>query len=344
MIMKHYIGLDVSTKETNICIVDEDGKIVFEGKAKSDPGALTDLVRKRAPYAERIGFETGAMSSWLWHELKRVGLPVVCIDARHAKAALSVRMNKSDQNDARGLAELIRVGWYREVKVKSTESQAMRSILVARSRLVSIRRDLENQVRAMLKEYGLQFGRSIGSQFRRNVRELLAEDHVLRPVIEGLLAIHERVGAEQEKLDRQVRCLAREDAITRRLMTVPGVGVITALTFRHTIDDPSRFRSAAAVGAYLGLTPRRKQSGETDVNGRVSRWGDRLLRAYLYEAASVLMHRTQKWSTLKAWGMRLSKRIGMKKAKVAVARKIAVLLHCIWVDGTSFEWGKETKA
>jgi transposase len=339
--VKQYVGLDVSQRETSVCVVDDAGKIVFQGKAKSDPGALTGLLHKRAPLAERIGFETGAMSSWLWHELKRVGLPVVCIDARHAKAALSVRMNKSDENDARGLAELVRVGWYREVKVKSAESQATRSMLVARSRLVAIRRDLENQVRSMLKEYGLQFGRSIGSQFRRKVRELIIDGHQLRLVIEALLAVHEQVCREQEKLDRQIRSLAHEDETTRRLMTVPGIGVVTALTFRHTIDDPSRFSSANDVGAYLGLTPRRKQSGETDVNGRVSRWGDRLLRAYLYEAASVLMHRTQKWSALKAWGTRLSKRIGMKKAKVAVARKMAVLLHCIWVDGTTFEWGNE---
>ncbi|ANN60755.1 IS110 family transposase [Mesorhizobium loti] len=342
--MKQYVGLDVSQRETSVCVVDDAGKTVFQGKAKSDPGALTELLRKRAPHAERIGFETGAMSSWLWHELKRVGLPVVCLDARHAKAALSVRMNKSDENDARGLAELVRVGWYREVKVKSAESQATRSMLVARSRLVEIRRDLENQTRSMLKEYGLQFSRSIGSQFRRKVWELVADGHPLQSLVQALLSVHEQVCCEQEKLDRRVRHLAREDETTRRLMTVPGIGVVTALTFRHTIDDPARFRSAANVGAYLGLTPRRKQSGETDVNGRVSRWGDRLLRTYLYEAASVLLHRTKKWSTLKAWGVRLSKRIGMKKAKVAVARKIAVLLHCLWVDGTSFEWGGEKMA
>ncbi|MER8474277.1 IS110 family transposase [Mesorhizobium sp. M1328] len=342
--MKQYVGLDVSQRETSVCVVDDAGRPVFQGKVKSDPGALTELLRKRAPHAERIGFETGAKSSWLWHELKRVGLPVVCIDARHAKAALSVRMNKSDENDARGLAELVRVGWYREVKVKSAESQATRSMLVVRSRLVEIRRDLENQTRSMLKEYGLQFSRSIGSQFRRKVWELVADGHPLRLLVQALLSVHEQVCSEQEKLDRQVRHLAREDETTRQLMTVPGIGVVTALTFRHTIDDPARFRSAANVGAYLGLTPRRKQSGETDINGRVSRWGDRLLRTYLYEAASVLLHRTKRWSTLKAWGMRLSRRIGLKKAKVAVARKIAVLLHCIWVDGTSFEWGSEKMA
>lgn len=342
--MKQYVGLDVSQRETSVCVVDDSGKVLFEGKARSEPGALTALLRKRAPLAERIGFETGAMASWLWHELKRVGLPVVCIDARHANAALSTRMNKSDQNDARGLAELVRVGWYREVSVKSEESQAIRSVLVARSRLVSIRRDLENQIRSMLKEHGLLFDRAIGSRFRQQAIELLADDHPLRAVVDPLLAIHEHVCREQGKLDNQVRHLAKEDETTRRLMSVPGVGVVTAVTFRHTIDDPSRFRSGALVGAYLGLTPRRRQSGEMDLTGHVSRWGDRLLRTYLYEAATVLLHRTKKWSTLKAWGMRLMKRVGAKKAKVAVARKLAVILHCIWVDGTTFEWGQPKAA
>jgi transposase len=224
-------------------------------------------------------------------------------------------MNKSDQNDARGLAELVRVGWYREVMVKSEESQKIRAILVARSRLVAIRRDIENQVRSLIKEYGLLFPRAIGLQFRNQVRELLGEDHQLLGVIAPLLSIHEHVCKQQTKFDDEVRRLAKSDETTRRLMTVPGVGVVTALTFRHTIDDPSRFRSASAVGAYLGLTPRRNQSGETDTNGKISRWGDRLLRTYLFEAATVLLYRTKKWSSLKAWGLRLAKRIGLNKAK-----------------------------
>ena len=337
--MKQYVGLDVSQKETSVCVVSETGQVIFEGKAKSDPGALIAVIRKHAPHAARIGFETGSMASWLWHELRRVDLPVVCIDARHAHAALSVRMNKSDQNDARGLAELVRVGWYREVKVKSEESQRIRSMLVARSRLVGIRRDIENQVRSMIKEYGLLFRRAVGLQFRNEVDLLVGEGHQLRAVIEPLLLIHGQVCEQQSKFDDEVRRLAKSDETTRRLMTVPGVGVVTALTFRHTVDDPSRFHSAFSVGAYLGLTPRRNQSGETDRNGRISRWGDGLMRTYLFEAATVLLYRTKKWSSLKAWGMKLAKRIGMKKAKVAIARKIAVILHCIWVDGTSFEWG-----
>lgn len=339
--MGQYVGLDVSQKETAVCVVDESGRVTFEGRAKSDPGALAALLAKKAPQAERVGFETGAMSSWLWHELKRIGLPVVCIDARHAHAALSVRMNKSDENDARGLAELVRIGWYREVAVKSEASQRVRSLLIARARLVTMRRDIENQVRSMLKEYGLIFPRAIAAQFQRRVAELSGDGHVLWPVLLPLLSVHSHVCRELDGIDHQVRQMARADETTQRLMTVPGVGVVTALTFRHTIDDPSRFRNAASVGAYLGLTPRRKQSGEMDAIGHVSRWGDRLLRTYLFEAASVLLHRTRRWCALKAWGMRLAKRNGMKKAQVAVARKLAVILHCIWVDGTTFQWGKE---
>jgi len=206
--MRQYVGLDVSQRETAVCVVNENGQAIFEGKAKSHPGDLSKLLRKHAPLAERIGFETGAMASWLWHELRRVELPVVCIDARHAHAALSVRMNKSDQNDARGLAELVRVGWYREVKIKSEESQRVRAILVARFRLVSMRRDIENQVRSLIKECGLLFPRAIGQQFRNLVRELLNEGHQLLAVIEPLLSIHEHICQQQSKFDDEVRRLA----------------------------------------------------------------------------------------------------------------------------------------
>ena len=178
--MKQYVGLDVSQRETSVCVLNAAGLIVYEGKAKSDPGDLTKLLRKYAPNAERIGFETGAMASWLWHELRRVNLPVVCVDARHAHAVLSVRINKSDQNDAHGLAELVRVGWYREVKVKSEESQSIRAILVVRSRLIAIRKDIENQIRSMIKEYGLLLRKAVGLRFRKQVIELLGGDHQLR--------------------------------------------------------------------------------------------------------------------------------------------------------------------
>ena len=308
------------------------------------PGALTELVRKRAPNAERIGFETGAMASWLWRELRRFGCQSSAGMRDMHTAVLSVRMNKSDENDARGSAELARVDRRREAKVKSEESQRVRAMLVGRSRLVAIRRDLENQVRRMVKEYGLQFPRAIGRQFRGHIVELLGDERPLRGGVGSLLTIREEVCRRQGKLADEVRRMAKTDETTRRLMTVPDVGVATALTFRHTIDDPSRFRSASAVGAYLGLTPRGNQSGETGADGRISRWGDRLLRACLFEAAAALLHRTKKWSSLKPRGLKLAKRVGMKKAKVAIARKIAVILHCIWVDGASFAWSQAKAA
>jgi transposase len=207
--MKQYVGLDFSQRETAVGVVNEIGQAIFEGKAKSDLGDLFKLLRKHAPQAERIGFETGAIASWLWHELRRVELPVVCIDARHAHAALSVRMNKSDQNDARGLAELVRVGCYRAVKIKSKESQKVRAILVARFRLVSMRRDIENQVRSLIKECGLLFPRAMGQQFRNQVVELLGEDHQLFSVIAPLLSIHDHICQQQSKFDDVVRRLAK---------------------------------------------------------------------------------------------------------------------------------------
>jgi transposase len=187
-------------------------------------------------------------------------------------------MNKSDENDARGLADLVRVGWYREVRVKSRESQTIRSLLIARARLVSMRRGLENQVRSLPKENGLTFPRAVGDGFRDHARRQLGDEHPLRSIIESLLAIHEHVGREQAVMDGEVRRLAKDDETIQRLKSVPGVGVVTPVTFRHTIGDPSRFQSAQAVGAYLGLIPRRKQSGELDLTGRVSKWGDRMLR------------------------------------------------------------------
>jgi transposase len=339
--MSQYVGLDVSQKETAVCIVDDVGDVVFEGRSASDPGALAKVIWKHAPHARRIGFESGMMSSWLWHELGRLGLPVVCIDARHAHAALSARINKSDENDARGLAELVRVGWYREVRVKSKESQMVRTLLVARSRLVAVRRDLQNQMRSMLAEVGQRMPRAVGHAFTSRINALLVDRPGLAGIIEHLLAVYEHVLSEQAQIDKKIRQIARADMTVRRLMTVPGVGVVTAMAYRHTIDDPARFASAQTVGAYLGLTPRRHQSGKTDLQGHVSKWGDRALRTYLYEAATVLLHRTKRWSKLKAWGERLAKRVGLKKAHVAVARKLAVILHCIWRDGTEFDWGQE---
>jgi transposase len=338
--MEQYVGLDVSLEETSVCVLDESGSIVFEGDVPSRPGDIARMLRRRAPHAIRIAFETGSLSNWLWHELRDLGFPVCCLDARHAKAALSMRMNKSDRNDARGLAEIVRMGWYREARVKSMESRQVHATLTARAKLVDLRRDIENQMRGLLKSLGIIIGKAGSKTFPTKVGAILREAAHLRPLIEPLLQAHSVLITQILKYDRQLNELAKSDQTVRRLMTVPGVGPITALAFTSTVDDPCRFKRASDVGAYLGLTPRRYQSGELDRTGRISKRGDRLTRYYLFEAANVLLKVVRRGSPLRTWGLKLAKRIGPKKAKVAVARKLATILHCIWTDGTQFDWGK----
>jgi transposase len=338
--MEKYVGLDVSMEETSVCVLGQTGDLVFEGNVPSRPEAIAKVLRRRAPGACRIVFETGSLSNWLWHELKALGFPVICLDARHARAALSMRMNKSDRNDARGLAEMARMGWYREAKVKSLESRHVRATLAARAKLVDIRRDIENQMRGLLKSLGIVLGRAGSRTLASKIVVALRDAPYLRPLIEPLLLVHSAMMTQILKYDDQIKRLARADQTVRRLMTVPGVGPVTALAFASTVDDPTRFKRSSDVGAYLGLTPRRHQSGEIDHNGRISKRGDRLTRYYLFEAANVLLKVVRRGSALKSWGTKLAKRIGPKKAKIAVARKMAVILHCIWTDGTQFEWSK----
>jgi transposase len=337
--------MDVSLKETSICVVDDDGEIQCEGTVISEPSAIAGFIEAKAGSAKRIGLETGPTTTWLWHELRTLGLPVICIDARHAKAALSMRINKSDRNDAVGLARIMQCGWYKEVQVKSISCHEIRAVLNSRAQLVKIKRDLENQIRGLLKNLGLVIGKAGGNAFRRRAEELLGRHGLLWEAVRPLLEVREKVSREIADLTGKLLALARDDEESRRLMTVPGVGAITALAFRSAIDEPARFRRSRSVGAYVGLTPRRYASGEVDWSGRISKCGDRMLRTYLFEAAGVLLTRVAHWCKLKAWGHRLWKRIGFKKAKIAVARKLAVILHRMWRDETDFIWStKEAKA
>jgi transposase len=338
--MEQYVGLDVSLEETTMCVLIQAGEVIFEGNMPSRPEAIAKALRRRAPDASRIAFETGSLSNWLWHELKAFGFPVLCLDARHARAALSMRINKSDRNDARGLAELARMGWYREARVKSMGSRHVRATLAARAKLVDLRRDVENQMRGLLKSLGIILGKAGGRTLSNKIQAALREAPYLRPLIEPLLLAHSALIEQILKYDGQIKDLARSDLTIRRLMTVPGVGPVTALAFAGAVDDPTRFKHASDVGAYLGLTPRRHQSGELDRTGRISKRGDRLTRYYLFEAANVLLTVVRRGSALKTWGSKLAKRIGAKKAKIAIARKLAVIMHCIWTDGTQFEWSK----
>jgi transposase len=338
--MKQYVGLDVSLEQTSICVVNSAGKILWQGKTLSTPEAIAAAIRARAPGAERIGFESGPLSAWLWHELKKLGLPVVCLDARHAKAALSLQLNKSDRNDALGLAQIVRTGWYREVMVKSLDNQAIRALLTTRAKLVRMRVDLANQIRGVLKPFGLIVGKGGGQPFMERVRALVA-DGPLQNVVDALLLAWQAISTQINVLSRRLVAMARQNQTVRRLMTAPGVGALVALTFTCVIDTPERFAKSSSVGAYLGLTPRRYQSGEIDRSGHISKCGDALLRTYLFEAAGIILNRVARWSTLKAWGGRLAKKIGGKKATVAVARKLAVILHRMWRDDSEFRWSNK---
>jgi transposase len=339
--MEQFVGLDVSQAETAICVVDAAGAVQWQGKCASTPEAISATLKQKAPQAVRIALETGPLSAWHWRALSKLGLPVVCIDARHAKAALAMQVNKTDANDAFGLAQIVRTGWYREVRIKSEQSHRTRGLLAARSKLVDMRKDVSNQLRGLLKVFGHVIKPAGGQSFETQARTLAEGDPVLSTTSEVLLATRHSLAEQIARLDKLLLTQARQDPTCRRLMSVPGVGAITAVAFTATIDDPTRFRHSSSVGAYLGLTPRRYQSGTIDVAGHISKTGDCLLRSYLFEAATTLLTRVQRWSTLKAWGMRLAKRIGQKKARVALARKLAVVLHRMWADGTEFRWTAE---
>ena len=334
--MCDYIGLDVSLKETAIS-VRRDGKRVWRGKCPSDPSLLAEVIRKRAPLARRVVFETGPLSVWFYHALSAEGLPAICIDARHAKAALDMAPNKTDANDADGLAQLAEVGFYREVRVKGYDSMLTRTLVAARTRLVRITVELSNQIRGLMKTFGLVVPPSKGGKFEANVRRLLADFDGLESVILPVLEAWRSVRVHAAKLGRQLLADARRSRSCRLLMSIPGVGAITATAFTTAIEDPANFKTSRSVGAWLGLTTRRYQSGEVDHDGHISRRGDAHLRGLLYEAAIVILTRAHADSSLRAWGLRLREKIGFKRAAVAVARKLAVIMHAMLKSEAAFD-------
>ena len=342
--MKHFAGLDVSLEETAICVVDEAGGIVREARLPSEPEALVAFFRGLGLAMERIGLEACSLAAWLHEGLTAAGLPAVCLETRRAKAAMGAMPNKTDRNDARGIAQIVRTGWYRAVHVKSPACRSWRALLAARRLVLNKVRDVENGLRALLREAGLKLGPPARKELAVRVRELTAADPVLSALAEPLLTIIAAMTRELAQLTKRVLDIARAEPVCRRLMGVPGVGPLTALAFRATVDRPDRFRRSRDVGAHLGLTPKRHQSGETDVQGGISRCGDELARTALYEAAHSLLVRSRKWSTLRAWGMQVARRRGMARARIAVARKLSTILHRMWIDGSDFRWGKEGPA
>lgn len=339
--MDYYAGLDVSLEETAICVVDGTGRIVKEARAASEPHALAAALHEFGLPLARIGLEACSLTAWLHDGLREAGLPALCIETRQANAAMKTMPNKTDRNDARALAQIMRTGWFRQVHVKSRQCRLWRSLLVARRTVLNEMRSIENVVRAILREAGLKLGTPSRAAFASRVRELAEGEPLVMQLVEPLLAVLAAMLTALVRLTKQVLDLVRKEEVCRHLMSVPGVGPITALAFRATIDRPDRFRRSRDVGAHLGLTPARYQSGETDIQGRISRCGDELARTALYEAAHTLLVRSQKWSSLRAWGMKIARHRGMARARVAVARKLAVILHRMWSDGAAFRWGKE---
>ena len=334
--MEKYIGLDVSMKETAISIR-QDGKRIWRGKCPSDPQMLVEVIRKRAPHACRVVFETGPLSVWFYHALTAEGMPAICIDARHAKAALDMAANKTDANDADGLAHLAEVGFYREVRVKAFDSMLMRTLISARRQLMKMRVQLSNQIRGLLKTFGLVVPKGAGSVFERNVVSLLEGEDNLARIILPLLKAWSDIRLRVAELTKQLVAMAGADQRCRLLTSVPGVGTVTATAFAAAVEDSINFKNSRAVGAWVGLTPKRYQSGEVDYEGHISRRGDAKLRTLLYEATSVILNRSSETNALRTWALALKDRLGFKRAAVALARKLAVIMHSMLKTGELFD-------
>jgi transposase len=293
---------------------------------------------------DRVGLEAGPLSQWLHAGLSAAGFDAVLLETRHVKAALSAMTVKTDRRDARGIAQLLRMGWYRPVHAKTLPAQEVRAILVARKQMLGKLVDIELSIRGVLRGFGLKIGVVTRKSFEERVRELAAGQPSLEMIADAMLAARATLLAQVAKLHKAILRIVRNDEVCRRLMSVPGVGALTAITFTTAVDDPARIAKSRDVGPLFGLTPKRYQSGETDVVGRISKAGDVMVRTALYEAANSMLTRSTRMSALRRWAMEVAKRRGHKRALVALARKLAIVLHRMWVDGTTFRWTRQDAA
>ena len=340
--MNFYAGLDVSLRETSICIVNAEGKVELERKVVSDPLAIAPVLQAYATDLRQVGIEASSLGGWLQTELSSRGFEAVMIETFHTHVALSTMRNKTDRNDARGIAQLMRLGWFKVVHVKSLEAQRLRMLLGCRKLVVRKLVDVENEIRGTLRAFGLKVGSVSRGRFAARVMTLAEQaDALIAELALRLLSIRATLLVEYRRMHLLVVKATLADPVCRRLMTIPGVGPIAALAFRTGVDDPQRFKRSRTVAAHFGMTPRRFQSGEIDHAGRISKCGDRDVRQALYDAAGSLLRRCRKACALRTWGLRIMKRSGIKKATVAVSRKLAVIMHRMWLDGTEFRWSGE---
>ena len=336
--MDHYAGIDVSLEQSSVCVVDGSGNLVREAKVASEPGALIEWFRSLGLKVVRIGLEAGPLSQWLFSAMKEAGLAVELLETRHVRNAFKTMPVKTDRKDARSIAELMRLGWFRPVHCKSMEAQETRVMLTARDVLKQKLRDIEMTLRGTLRGFGLKIGETTPVRFGARVKDLVAGHSTLETIAASLLAAHTVLLREFKAIEKRVLSMARHSSRAQLLMSTPGVGAVISLIFVSAIDDPKRFKSSKNVGAHYGMTPKKYQSGETDITGRISKAGDKRVRRALYQAAHIILTKPVKGSGLKSWAMQLAKRVGMRKAKVALARKLAVIMHRMLVDEKKFEF------
>ncbi|MCK1743051.1 IS110 family transposase [Bradyrhizobium sp. 139] len=336
--MDYYAGIDVSLEHSSVCVVETNGKIVRENKVASEPEALIGWFHSLGLELARIGLEAGPLSQWLYAAMKEAGFAVELLETRHVRNAFKAMPVKSDRNDARNIAQLMRLGWFRPVHCKSMSAQETRAMLTARKLIQAKLQDIENSLRGILRGFGLKVGKTTKRSFAARINELVAGHPALETIAAATLAIHAVLLREFNGLEKRVRTMSLLDAKARLLMSAPAVGPIISLTYASAIDDPSRFTSSKRAGPLFGLTPKKHQSGETDYSGRISKNGDASVREALYEAAHIILTKPIKGcARLKSWAMRIARRAGMSKAKVALARKLAVIMLRMLKDNVPFK-------
>lgn len=338
--MDYFIGLDVSLASTAICVLTVHGKVAKETTAASEPEELVAVLRALSGTVVAVGLEAGPLSQWLHKHLTEAGFDTVLMETRQVKGALKAMPIKTDRRDAEGISRLLQMGWFRPVHCKSISSQETRAILTSRKAIQRGIVNIELSVRGILRNFGLKIGRISKTGFDARVRELAEGNEMLVAAVEPILRARMALRKELAGLEKRVRDLAKTDSVCKLMMTMPGVGAVVALTVRAAIDDPERFHSSKDIGPWAGLTPSRNQSGEMDVIGQITRAGDAGLRTALYQAATVMLNRG-KHNWLTGWALRVAQRRGKKRATVALARRIGVVLHRMWRNETEFRFARD---
>ena len=341
--MDLYIGFDVSVASSAMCGLSEKGKLVKEATCPTEPEDLVKMLNALPGRVVAVGLEAGPLSQWLYQHLTEAGFPTVLMETRQVKGALQAMPIKTDRRDAEGIARLLQMGWFRPVHCKSLSAQEMRALLSSRKAIQQATLSLELSIRGVLRNFGLKMGQVAKGRFEQRVLELVEGNPMLEAAAKPILSARRALRQELAGVEKILRDHAKSDPVCRQLMTMPGVGALVALTFKAAIDDPERFSSSRDVGPWVGLTPRRAQSGERDIIGGITRAGDGGLRTALYQAATVMLH-SGRPNWLSAWAWAVAKRRGKKRATVALARRIGVVLHRMWQDSTEFRFTRADTA